>query len=243
MRKKGHTEPANTWPSHQAAAVGRESQVKRNDFYPLMHGTRGALLIVVLCGVGGNAALAQSAETFNFGPVRIAGEEPSYLDLGAGAFDIQGHRGSPRTAAEGRVEFRYGKKLFFIGPAIGLLANTQGGILGYGGFYADLKLGQFVVTPLGAVAGYHRGGSEDLGGTFEFRASIAAAYELGDQARIGVQFAHVSNAGTGQPNVNPGPNELLLTYSMPLRLPYRLLWRRRARCRRGDKDGGSSRRS
>jgi len=66
---------------------------------------------------------------------------------------------------------------------------------------------------------YHRGGGEDLGGTFEFRTSVVGAYEFGNGSRVGVQFAHVSNAGTGKRNVNPGENELLLTYSLPLKLP------------------------
>ena len=193
--------------------------MKAMTFRPLFHCAAGAFLVSVACGTGNRSALAQSpADTLNLGPAQIAGDGPSYLDLGAGAFNIQGHRELP-ASAEGRVEFRYGKKLFFIGPVIGLLANTQGGIFGYGGFYADFKFGQFVVTPLGAVGGYHRGGSEDLGGTFEFRASVAVAYELGNQSRIGVQFAHVSNADTGKRNVNPGDNELLLTYAIPLKLP------------------------
>ena len=188
-------------------------------FPPLVRLAGGAFLAIVLCGISHQPVLAQSAsEPLNLGPAQVTGDGVSYLDLGAGAFDIEGHRGSP-PSAEGRVEFRYGKKLFFIGPAIGLLANTQGGILGYGGIYADVKFGQVVVTPLIAVGGYHRGGGEDLGSNFLGRLSVAASYELSNRSRIGVQFAHVSNAGTGKRSVNPGDNELLLTYAMPLRLP------------------------
>lgn len=182
---------------------------------PLRHGAAGALLTIVLCGVGRTPALAQPTEVAgaSFPALR---DRPSYLDLGAGAFDFEGGRRSSPSAAA-RVEFRYGKTLFFIGPAIGLLANTQGGVFGYGGFYGDISFGAWAVTPLIAIGGYHRGGSADLGGTLEGRFSIAIARELGGRSRIGVQFAHISNAGVHA--VNPGENELLLSYAIPLILP------------------------
>ncbi len=189
--------------------------VARVNFRPLIRRAPGAFLVIALSGISYQSAFAQSrAETLDLGPVQVAGDEASYLDLGAGAFDIR-----RAASAEGRVEFRYGGKLFFIGPAIGVLANTQGGIFGYGGIYADFKFSQVVMTPLIAVGGYHRGGGEDLGATFLGRFSVAVSYELSNQSHIGVQFAHVSNAGTGKRNVNPGENELLLTYAVPLKLP------------------------
>jgi hypothetical protein len=163
------------------------------------------------------ASAQSSASGLNLGPLRLAGDEPSYLDFGAGAFNTQSHRESP-TTAEGRIEFRYGRKLFFLGPAIGLLADTRGGVFGYGGIYADIYLGRFVLTPLGAVGGYRRGGSQDLGGTFQFRLSANIAYEFDNHSRLGVQFAHISNAGIH--SINPGENELLVTYAIPLRLPF-----------------------
>jgi hypothetical protein len=164
------------------------------------------------------AAQAQSsASDLNLGPIRIAGNESSYLDFGAGAFDIQGHHEAP-TSAEGKVEFRYGKKFLYIGPAIGVLGDTRGGVFGYGGFYTDLALGRFVLTPLAAVGGYHRGGSEDLGNTFQFRLSADLSYQFDNKSRLGLQFAHISNAGISQ--TNPGENELLVTYAIPLQLPF-----------------------
>lgn len=188
----------------------------RVNFRPVIRRAPGAFLVIALSGISCQSAFAQSrSETLNGGSVHVAGDEASYLDLGAGAFDIQG---AP-VSAEGRVEFRYGRKLFLIGPAIGVLANTHGGIFGYGGIYADFKFSQVMVTPLIAVGGYHRGGGEDLGATFLGRFSVAVSYELSNQSHIGVQFAHVSNAGTGRRNINPGENELLLTYAIPLKLP------------------------
>ena len=73
------------------------------------------------------------------------------------------------------------------------------------------------MTPVGAVGGYRRSGGEDLGSTFQFRASVELSYQFDNQSRVGVQVAHISNAGTS--SRNPGPNELLLTYAIPLHLP------------------------
>ena len=170
----------------------------------------GMLAMFALVGLGTNAALAQSAPPRNF---QLLGNEPSYLDLGVGAFDIQGHRESS-TSAEGRVEFRYGQKLFYIGPTAGVLATTRGGIFGYAGFYTDIAWWRFVLTPLGAVGAYHRGGDEDLGGVFQFRIGAKLAYELNNGQRLGAEFVHISNAGIH--NRNPGDNEILATYAFPL---------------------------
>ncbi len=126
-------------------------------------------------------------------PLQVIADEPSYIDLAAGAFDIQGHRELP-TAPEGRGEFRFGRKLFYVGPAAGVLANTQGGVFGYAGFYTDFAWDRFVLTPLGAIGAYHRGGSEDLGGVFQFRIAANLAYEFDNAGRLGVTFAHISNA-------------------------------------------------
>jgi hypothetical protein len=176
-----------------------------------------ALVVVFIALVSGaGTGHAQSAPSgLGLGPVTLLGDEPSYLDLGAGAFNIQDHVKDP--SGEGRLEFRFGGKLFYIGPAVGVLANTQGGVFGYAGLYSDLAVGRVVFTPLAAVGGYRRGASEDLGETFQFRLSGAVAYQFDSQARAGIQFAHISNAGIA--THNPGDNELLVTYSLPLGWP------------------------
>lgn len=181
------------------------------------HGTTlrratGMLVLLALLGLGGGAALAQSPSPADR-ELQLLGDEPSYLDLGAGAFDIQGHREAP-TAPEGRVEFRYGQKFLYFGPLAGVLANTQGGVFGYAGFYTEAAWGRIVLTPVGALGFYHRGGSEDLGGVFQFRTSASLAYEFDGGSRLGVQFAHISNAGLHKRN--PGDNEMLATYAFPL---------------------------
>jgi len=166
-----------------------------------------------LIGIGAGTASAQSTARPMDAGLQLLGDEPSYIDLGAGAFDIQGHRESP-TNPEARVEFRYGQKFFYIGPAAGVLATTRGGVFGYAGFYGDIAWGRFVLTPLGAVGFYHQGSDENLGGGFQFRISANVAYEFDAGSRLGVQFAHISNAGLHKRN--PGDNEMLVTYGIPL---------------------------
>lgn len=176
----------------------------------------GMAALVVSLGLGAPAARAQSSQDATGAGadgLAILGDESSYLDLGAGVFNIQDHQDGGRNG-EGRVEFRYGDKLFGIGPAMGLLADAKGAIFGYGGFYADIAYHGIVVTPMMGLGGYRRGGSEDLGGTFQFRLGLTVAYEFDDRSRLGVQFAHISNANVQ--DTNPGENELLATYAIPL---------------------------
>jgi hypothetical protein len=169
----------------------------------------------------GAAASAQTAAAET--DFALAGDEPNYVDLGAGAFNILSTRATRYARAtpytgEGVIEFRYGSKLFGLGPAMGLLADGQGGVYGYAGVYADFVFGHFVVRPLAALGGYSSGNSVDLGGAFEFRLSADFAYAFDDQSRLGVRFGHISNSGLHR--INPSENEALLSYSIPVRTPF-----------------------
>jgi hypothetical protein len=185
--------------------------MKKTWFFFIAANTLGML---ALTSVAGPAAAQSAGEPLMLGPIQVLRDEPSYLDFAAGAFNITERRDTS-LSAEAKLEFRYGKKLWIFGPAVGVLANSQGGALVYGGFYSDLKYNRFVVTPLAAVGGYHRGGSEDLGGVLEFRLSLGIAYEFDDSSRLGLQIGHISNANIHEKN--PSENELLLSYAIPIR--------------------------
>jgi lipid A 3-O-deacylase len=147
------------------------------------------------------------------GPRPAAEDGASYLVLGAGAFDLfEENDGGGHRSAAATVEFQFGAKLLGIGPALGLLANTDGGMLGYGGLYFDVSFGHFVITPLGAVGGYREGDSKDAGGVFQFRASITAAYQFADASRLGVELGHISNAYIHEEN--PGEEDAFITYAL-----------------------------
>jgi lipid A 3-O-deacylase len=174
----------------------------------------GVLTSIALIGLANAEPLAQGPSNPGERGLQLLGDEPSYLDFGVGVFNNQGHNHSPATA-EGRVEFRFAEKLLYFGPAAGLLVNTRGGVFGYAGIYTDIVWGRFVLTPFGGLGFYDRGSGEDLGGAFQFRLSANLAYEFDGGSRLGAQFAHISNAGIHARN--PGDDELLLTFALPLR--------------------------
>jgi lipid A 3-O-deacylase len=173
----------------------------------------GVLASIALIGRTSAAPLAQGPSNPAEPGLELLLDEPSYLDFGVGVFNNQGHNHSPATP-EARVEFRYGEKLLYFGPAAGLLVNTRGGVYGYAGIYADVAWGRFILTPFGGLGLYSRGSGEDLGGAFQFRLSANLAYEFDGGSRLGAQFAHISNAGIHA--MNPGDDELLLTFALPL---------------------------
>lgn len=172
---------------------------------------RCALLFVLALALipAAPAAAAETPSTFRrMGNWQIYGDSPHYLSFGLGAFDADEE---PVSAAH--VEVRFGKKLFFVGPAIGFLANTDGGYIGYAGLYADIAYKNLVLTPMAGGGGYEKGEGIDLGGVFEFRAEIILAYQFGNLSRLGVQYGHISNGGTHARNRSE--QDLFVTFALP----------------------------
>lgn len=141
-----------------------------------------------------------------------------YLSVGAGVFNLVGavdDDGYNHTPAEFDAEYQSGFRFYGIGYVLGLLANSDGGVDGYGGFYADLALTpHWILTPVAAVSGYSRGNSKKMGSTFLFRLELGLAYQMDDGGRLGLKIGHLSNGDLyGR---NPGENEIMVTYSFPL---------------------------
>lgn len=143
--------------------------------------------------------------------------DPAYLELGAGVYDLIGDHGDHQAFAAS-VEYHFAEKLFFIGPAVGVIANARGGGMAYAALYSDIPLGPIVITPLAGLGAWWHGNhvDEDLGGTFEFRLSLEAAYQFDNFSRLGFRFGHISSAGINKRN--PGENDLMLNYGLPLQL-------------------------
>ena len=147
--------------------------------------------------------LAAAAET-------ARADEPAFLAASAGGFDIN----DDDTSGEFRLEYRSDYRMWHVGPMIGLMANTDGGVYGYGGLFIDIFFGdRWVVMPNAAVGGYRQGSSKDLGGILEFRTGVEIAYRFADKSRLGLAFQHISNAGLA--HKNPGTESLVLTYAIP----------------------------
>ncbi|MGH7821210.1 MAG: acyloxyacyl hydrolase, partial [Candidatus Binatia bacterium] len=146
----------------------------------------------------------------------IVGQERPAVLLGIGAFDFvrEESRGTEGTRLEGRVELRAGQKLFYLGPFLGLRADHDGGLLGYGGLYFDLRIGRWSVIPAGSLAGYRQGDGKRLSdGEFLFQVELTGAYRLESGIGLGVTFAHVSNGYLARRN--PGAESLLATALIP----------------------------
>jgi len=175
-------------------------------------------VLAVLVVAAGPASAAPPTEVWQrVGALEIRGPGADYATIGGGVFDAVGEsqeRGVRNRSAAGRIEYRRGReKLFGIGPMLGLMANTDGGVYGYGGIHAEAAWGRFVLTPFGAVGGYRRGHSKDLASVFLFRGGVGFNYELANGTLIGVEFAHLSNGYTQ--DINPGEEELFVTLALP----------------------------
>lgn len=173
-------------------------------------------LAVLLCLALGQAARADDAATAPPRPwIALADAEPSYLDLAAGGYAAIGNHEADQTYG-GRAEFRLGEKFYHVGPAVGAVADIRGGFATFVAGYSDIDIGRFVLTPLAGVGTWFRGNSRDenLGGTFEFRLELTAAYQLEDGSRLGVTYGHLSSSGINR--ANPGESEFMISYGLPL---------------------------
>jgi lipid A 3-O-deacylase len=99
--------------------------------------------------------------------------------------------------------------------AASIISATKGGTYTYAGFGFDVNLGSnWVITPNGAAGFYQRGDGTKLGSWMEFRSGADIDYKFADQSRLGISFQHTSNAGLTK--FNPGEQEVLLVYQLPL---------------------------
>lgn len=169
------------------------------------------------------AAQSRSPEppaAYRLGPVEVVGKDSDQLQLGIGAFNVIPNDTESDgvfhddTAVEGRIEYRLGDKIHGIGPMIGLAANGEGGVYGYGALYSDLRVGHWYITPSAGLGGYHRGGGKELGGVFQFHLGLDAGWRMQDGSRIGLKMTHISNAYTQ--DENPGVESVLVTYTLPV---------------------------
>jgi lipid A 3-O-deacylase len=161
-----------------------------------------AFAVAALCTVGAFTAPARA-------------DDVSQLTFGVGVFDLVSHHKHP---VEFDATYRLGWGLFggdgaFRGlkPIFGVMGNTKGGLMGWGGLAAPFQFGRFEVEASAGMGGYHRGNSLDLGGTFEFHLGVAASYAVSEHSRFGVALNHISNANTHR--FNPGANSALVTWT------------------------------
>jgi lipid A 3-O-deacylase len=180
----------------------------------LLRNTLRLATIALLIALPGTSAAGDAPRAYSYGGLDVVTHSQHYLDVGIGVFDVYKSNSASRRSAAGHVELRLGERIYAVGPAFGIVANTDGGAFGYGAVYADLKYRNLVFTPLAGLGAYHEGASSDLGGIFQFRLAFGISYQLADDSRVGLTFAHISNAHIH--DLNPGENELNLCYALPI---------------------------
>ena len=159
------------------------------------------------------AALLGAALTGPF--AARAEDDPSFISLYAGGYDLIGNNAHPEGIFG--AEFRFGYKLWIFKPFIGAFGTSRSSGYGYGGFLVDIYFGnRFVLTPSAAVGYFHQGGGKELGSNTEFRTGAEIAYRFDNRSRLGLSFYHISNAGITQQN--PGEEQATIVYSIPFNL-------------------------
>jgi hypothetical protein len=151
--------------------------------------------------------------------IDLLGKGPDHLSLGFGGFDMireAARAGKLGPSVAGQVEYRSGAKYSVFGPLLGILANANGGLVGYAGLYVDgaVSSSSWILTPFAAAGGYRRGEGKRLGGVFVFHLGGTVAYRFENQTRLGITLTHASNCRVYPEN--PGAESLLLSYAIPL---------------------------
>lgn len=140
-----------------------------------------------------------------------AADDPAFLNLGAGYYDIN----DDEEAGEFRAEYWSDWRLLLFKPFVGVSATTDRAVYGYLGLRMDLYFGRrWMLIPSAAVGAYEDGDGKDLGHTIEFRTGAEIAYRFDDRSRLGIAFHHISNADLG--DKNPGTEILTLNYAIPI---------------------------
>lgn len=121
-------------------------------------------------------------------------------------------------SADFRAEIQPDSHIFLknLKPWAGIELTTYGTLWAGGGLLYDIELNdKFTLTPSFGAGLYLEGGDDiDLGHPIEFRSQIELSYKLQSDARIGLAFSHMSNAGLDKQN--PGVETILLKYHIPL---------------------------
>lgn len=117
------------------------------------------------------------------------------------------------------VQFAQGLSRYSFKPIAGLLRTRDASHYLYTGVsrtsaFTDSGTGLSLTFSFGPGIYLHGDGEDtDLGYWLEFRTSAGLLWTFADETRIGVHFAHLSNASLTE--VNPGTELLTVTYELP----------------------------
>jgi hypothetical protein len=114
----------------------------------------------------------------------------------------------------GSIGYRPSYRFYKVGPWICFEATDRDFYLTGGGLL-DITLGKhYFLTPSLGVGVYLENDGMHLGSSIEFREAIEISYHFKNDARLGLSFSHVSNAGISKQN--PGTEAIMVIYALPL---------------------------
>lgn len=126
--------------------------------------------------------------------------------LGAGVWGLEEEDGQAGLLDLGYRSRGFAYDLFV---TAGALVNGDGGAHARVGFGRHFELGdRWRVTPTVAFGLYEEGDGADLGHAVEFRSALELSVRIAPRARLGMTFAHLSNASIS--DENPGIETLEL---------------------------------
>lgn len=135
-----------------------------------------------------------------------------YLTLSAGAFDVD-----DESYANAGLEYRGESFWRDLLPIVGIQSDSEGDAYGYVGLHYDWQFTEGWYLAPSATAGiYNEGAGVDLGGPLQFRTGFELSYRMENAHRLGLAVHHLSNAGVY--DQNPGTEQFMLSYSVPVHL-------------------------
>ena len=139
-------------------------------------------------------------------------KRPGLVSLALGSYGFD--RDHPRMSFQ--IEYKAALNYYGLRPQVGAMTTVKQAFYFYGGAAYDLYLGKyFVITPSFCPGIYFRGNDKDLHYPIEFRSCLEVAGVFKNQARLGLEVYHMSNASLA--HKNPGRNSLAVFFSIPLK--------------------------
>lgn len=175
---------------------------------------RPGAFLALLAGALGIMPASGQAQGYKAGPVTFAGSARDRLVVGAG---VNSPVFSPDDTTAGAVAlgYRFGHKLWVLGPSLSVLGGADLALHVGAGIYTDIEIGPVVITPEVQAGYYNQGdGGTDLGSPFAFQSLIEVAWEIPSGGRFGLRLSHLSNAGLYEDN--PGTETILAIASFPV---------------------------
>ncbi len=114
------------------------------------------------------------------------------------------------------IEFYPRWKAWFFYPFAGAFVNTNSKACFFAGITIPILVKKHLLVRLSFAPGLYTASDEkkDLGYILEFRSALKLAWIFNNNSRLGIQLAHISNAGLSEPN--PGSEILVISYEIPI---------------------------